>query len=162
MPADDPASGAASAGTSANGTQLGQLPVTFWAMRFATPDGGELLMQSLKGKPLLINFWATWCPPCIRELPALNRFYLAQAGKGWRVVGLAIDSAEPVRDFLKRLPLDFDIGIAGLDGTELVRQLGNNMGGLPYSVLLDSNGQLVARKLGELSEQDLAQWAQLA
>jgi thiol-disulfide isomerase/thioredoxin len=59
--------------------------------RFPTPAGGDLDMATFLGRPLLLNFWATWCPPCVREMPLLDRFHRAHAAQGWRVVGLAID-----------------------------------------------------------------------
>src|SRR4051812_45485031 len=61
-----------------------------WQSSFTTPSGGQLAMASMRGKPLLLNFWATWCPPCVEEMPMLDAFAQQQAGKGWQVVGLAI------------------------------------------------------------------------
>ena len=133
---------------------------SLWAASFERPQGGELLMAGLRGRPLLINFWATWCPPCVRELPVLDQFAQAQRPKGWQVVGLAIDGPTAVREFLRRTPVGFDIGLAGLDGTALVRQLGNAQGGLPFSVLIDRRGQVVERHMGELKAEDLQRWAQ--
>lgn len=134
----------------------------FWSGRFETPDGGALAMESLKGQPLLVNFWATWCPPCVEELPLLNTFAREQAGRGWRVVGLAVDRVEPVRSFLQRLPLAFPVGMAGLAGTEISRSLGNSAGGLPFTVVFGPSGRILHRKVGKVSPSDLAQWAKLA
>jgi thiol-disulfide isomerase/thioredoxin len=135
------------------------LAAEVWALRFPRPDGGELALATLRGRPLLINFWATWCPPCVRELPLLDRFVQNQPGDGWQVVGIAIDGPTPVREFLRRTPLSFPVGLAGLDGTTLVRRLGNPGGGLPFSVALDRTGRLRERHLGELSEPILQQWS---
>src|SRR5690606_28826924 len=63
----------------------------FWQASFDTPDGQALPMAAFRGRPLLVNFWATWCPPCVEELPLLNTFHEAQAAKGWQLVGLAVD-----------------------------------------------------------------------
>ena len=82
-------------------------------------------MAELRGQPLLINFWATWCPPCIKELPEFDRFARSHA-KQLRVVGLAIDSLAPVQEFLKKQPVGFAIGLAGFAGTDLARSLGNS------------------------------------
>lgn len=131
-----------------------------WAHVFDTPDGGRLAMASLRGKPLLINFWATWCAPCVRELPEIDRFHRDFSPNGWQVVGLAIDGPTPVREFLGRMKLGFAIGLAGLEGSELAKQLGNDRGGLPFSVVFDGAGQVVQRKLGETSYDELARWAQ--
>ncbi|WP_137895421.1 TlpA disulfide reductase family protein [Ramlibacter sp. 2FC] len=130
-----------------------------WQRRFARPEGGELVLQSLRGRPLLINFWATWCPPCVEELPLLDRFYREHAARGWQVVGLAVDQLAPVQGFLRKLPLSFPIGLAGFEGAELARSLGNTTGGLPFTVVLGAQGQVLQRKIGQVSPQDLQQWA---
>lgn len=130
-----------------------------WALSFDTPAGGSLAMQSLRGRPLLINFWATWCPPCIEELPLLNRFYRERTANGWQMLGLAIDQPSAVRNFLQKMPLDFPVGLAGLGGTELGRSLGNSTGGLPFTVVLDARGAVQHRKMGKVSEAELLQWA---
>jgi thiol-disulfide isomerase/thioredoxin len=127
--------------------------------RFARPDGSELDMAAHLGRPLLLNFWATWCPPCVREMPLLDRFAVAQAAAGWRVVGLAVDAAAPVREFLRRQPVGFEIGMAGFDGVALSRSLGNEGGGLPFTAVFDREGLLRDRHVGEASQADLDRWA---
>jgi thiol-disulfide isomerase/thioredoxin len=129
-----------------------------WQMQFDTPDGSKLAMKSLKGKPLLINFWATWCPPCVEELPLLERFYSENKAKSVQIVGLAADKPEAVRAFLKKLPLTFPIGITDLSGIALSKSWGNLAGGLPFSVMLAADGRVMQRKMGILSEDDLKVW----
>ena len=129
-----------------------------WQMQFDTPDGSKLAMQSLKGKPLLINFWATWCPPCVEELPLLERFYSQNKAKSVQIVGLAADKPDAVRTFLKKLPLTFPIGITDLSGIALSKSWGNLAGGLPFSVMLAADGRVMQRKMGKLSEDDLKIW----
>jgi len=131
----------------------------FWASRFEGPDGSLVEPARWRGQPLLVNFWATWCPPCVEELPLLNAFQREQAGRGWQVLGLAVDQPAAVRQFLQRLPLAFPVGMAGLAGAELSRTLGNAGGGLPYSLLWSRRGSVLERKLGQLSPSDLARWA---
>lgn len=131
-----------------------------WAARFPRPAGGELVMQEFRGRWLFVNFWATWCAPCIRELPDLDRF--ARAQPDWAVVGLAIDGPTPVREFLSRRPVGFPIGLAGLSGSELARQLGNRTGALPFSLALDPRGRIVWRRLGLTHPADLDQLVRLA
>lgn len=133
-----------------------------WTLEFDRPEGGVLAMQSLAGKPLLLNFWATWCPPCVEELPMLNAFFGEHQARGWQVVGLAIDQPSAVRKFLTRIPLAFPVGMAGLGGTDLSRSLGNLTGGLPFTVVLGGNGRVLHRKMGQITADDLQQWASLA
>lgn len=134
----------------------------FWAAQFEGPNGEQVVMNQFRGQPLLVNFWATWCPPCVEELPMLNAFQAAHAARGWQVLGLAVDQPAAVRNFMKKLPLSFPVGMAGLAGTDLSRSLGNVSGGLPYTVVFDRSGALVHQKIGKVSEADLAQWADLA
>jgi thiol-disulfide isomerase/thioredoxin len=132
-----------------------------WDLSFDTPAGTSLAMQAFRGKPMVLNFWATWCPPCIEELPLLDRFFREQSSKGWQVVGLAIDQPSSVRKFLERTPVSFPIGLAGLGGTELGLALGNAGGGLPFTVVVGSSGEILQRKIGRLSSGDVAHWPQL-
>ena len=133
-------------------------PIDLWALRFDQPGGGELVLADVRGKPLLLNFWATWCPPCVTEMPLLDQFYTEQRGRGWQVVGLAVDGPTPVREFLARQPMGFAIGLAGLNGIALARGLGNSSGALPFSVVFDRAGKAVRTKLGAIHAQDLADW----
>lgn len=135
-----------------------RLDPAFWARKFDKPDGGQLELAGLKGKPVLLNFWATWCPPCIEELPMIDRFFKDQAANGWQVVGLAIDQPSAVRKFLERTPVSFPIGLAGLEGTELVKQLGNTGAGLPFTLVLHGDGVVAARKMGKVEPADLEAW----
>jgi thiol-disulfide isomerase/thioredoxin len=133
----------------------------FWAMQWESPQGGRVAMESFRGRPLLINFWATWCTPCVEELPLINSFYRQNKVKGWQVLALAVDRLAPVQSFLQKLPLDFPVGMAGASGTELGRGLGNLAGGLPFSVVLNGDGLVVQRKLGRLTPDDLENWLRL-
>jgi thiol-disulfide isomerase/thioredoxin len=135
------------------------LPAAFWQREFEQPGGGPLNWAALKGRPLLINFWATWCPPCVKEMPELDRFHREFGARGWQVVGLAVDGPTPVREFLARTPVGFRIGLAGMDGTELATALGNTAGGLPFSVLIDAQGRIRQRKMGATHFDELAGWA---
>lgn len=142
---------------SGRGPALSEAAAAFWSARFDTVEGQSLLTNSLRGKPLLLNFWATWCAPCVKELPELNRF--AREHPAWQVLGLAVDSPKPVAEFLTKLPLDFPCGMAGLTGTDLARTLGNAQGGLPFSVAFDARGEVFWRKLGATQFDDLQQLA---
>lgn len=129
-----------------------------WQQRWDAPQGEPVEMARFRGRPLLVNFWATWCPPCVEELPMLNRFVREHRDKGWQVLALAVDQPSAVRRFMERTPLEMPVGLAGLDGTEWSKRLGNPNGGLPFTVVLDAQGRLVQRKLGKLSPEDLSEW----
>ena len=131
-----------------------------WSLRFPTPDGRDLVMASLRGKPLLLNFWATWCAPCVKEMPELDRFAHAFGGRGWQVVGLAVDNLKPVREFLQRTPVGFTIGLAGFEGAELTGQLGNLQGALPFTAVFDRRGRIAQRKLGPSDYAELVRWGE--
>jgi thiol-disulfide isomerase/thioredoxin len=136
-----------------------ELPPHFWGSRFERPEGGELVLADLRGKPLVLNFWATWCAPCVTELPLLDRFHREHNPQGWTVVALAVDSPTPVREFLRQRPLAMPVGLAGMDGVDFGRTLGNTMGGLPFTVVLDSAGAVRSRKLGALKAPDIEAWS---
>ncbi|HWP18115.1 MAG TPA: TlpA disulfide reductase family protein [Burkholderiaceae bacterium] len=130
-----------------------------WSLEFPTPDDTRLRLSEFRGRPLLINFWATWCAPCVREMPALDRFARDHEALGWSVVGLAIDNQAQVRDFLRKVPVTYAVAIAGFSGTQLARELGNPQGGLPFTVALDAKGRPAWRHLGETTYEQLAEAA---
>lgn len=133
----------------------------FWLQSFTVLDGAQLTAAAFKGKPLLLNFWATWCPPCVEELPAINAFFNQNKAKGWQVLGLAVDQAGAVRRFLNQTPLDFSIAMAGFPGIDVSKSLGNLTGGLPFTVVFDAAGAVIQRKMGKLNANDLQVWSDL-
>jgi thiol-disulfide isomerase/thioredoxin len=124
---------------------------------FALPglDGSERRSAEWAGKVLVVNFWATWCPPCLREIPAFTQLQASYGERGVQFVGIAIDDADEVRDFAARQPLNYPILLGGLKGDALSRQLGIRMGSLPYTVVFDAKGEMRARRLGEYKRDDL-------
>ncbi|NML15167.1 TlpA family protein disulfide reductase [Azohydromonas caseinilytica] len=135
-------------------------PAALWALELERPQGGRLALATLRGQPLLLNFWATWCPPCVKEMPELDRFSRDFAARGGRVLGVAIDGPAPVREFLQQRPVGYDIALGGLAGTDLMRQLGNQAGVLPFTVLLDAAGHLHQSHAGETTREELLRWAE--
>jgi hypothetical protein len=91
-------------------------------------------------------------------MPMLDAFFRENGSNGWQVVGLAIDQPSAVRKFLSKTPVSYPIGLAGLQGTELVKNLGNTAGGLPFTVVVDAAGAISARKMGKLEPGDLQAW----
>ncbi len=145
----------------APGPAPSELPPGFWDAQWDTPQGTSLAMRSLAGKPLLLNFWATWCPPCVEELPLIDAFYVKNKDNGWQVLGLAVDKLQPVQQFLQKKPLGFPVAMAGLAGTELSRSLGNISGSLPFTIVLGAQGTVLHRKLGRVTPQELDLWSGL-
>ena len=135
------------------------LAQSFWARSFPGLDGQPVTVAPWRGRPLLVNFWATWCPPCVKELPEINQFYKEARGKGWQALALAVDQAEPVKAFLQKAPLDMPVALAGPEGLRLVRDLGNPAGGLPFSVIFDETGEISWRRLGVSRLEELRQLA---
>ena len=129
-----------------------------WAASFEQPDATPLVLAEFKGRPLVLNFWASWCTPCVEEMPLLNAFFQENKSKSWQMIGLAIDQPSAVKRFLGQHPVEYPIGLAGLDGTELMKNLGNDAGGLPFTLVLDAQGAVQSRKLGKLSETDIRSW----
>lgn len=123
-----------------------------WDLKLELPDGGVFALSAYRGKPLVLNFWATWCPPCVEELPLLERFYQKNSIKSWQMVAIAVDNAKAVKQFLSKMPLTFPTPLAGLGGTELSKSLGNLTGGLPFTVVITAAGSVALRHMGKLSD----------
>ncbi|MEY2953354.1 MAG: hypothetical protein RLZZ401_1441 [Pseudomonadota bacterium] len=136
-------------------------PADLWGLQLMTPAGALLDMRVFQGKPLLVNFWATWCPPCVEELPLLEQFFRENKFNGWQVLGIAVDKATSVQQFLLKTPLSYPMTVAGVTGAELSRTFGNLTGGLPFSVALAATGQPAYRKMGALTATDLASLRQI-
>jgi thiol-disulfide isomerase/thioredoxin len=137
------------------------LDATFWSQTWPSPQGANVALQAMRGQPLLLNFWATWCPPCVEELPLIEAFYRQHQAAGWRVVGLAVDQTPAVQAFLKKMPLSFPIAMVGAGGLGLTRSLGNVAGSLPFSVVIGADGRVIQRKMGLLKQSDLDAWLAL-
>lgn len=129
-----------------------------WQQMIATPDQKTLQLKNFAGQKLVINFWATWCPPCVEELPLLEKFYQEQKQNNWMVVGLAIDKLASVQQFLKQNALSFPIGVGNIELMTLSQNWGNLSGSLPFSIVIDSNGVVVQRRIGKVKESDLEAW----
>jgi thiol-disulfide isomerase/thioredoxin len=135
------------------------LVTDLWTLTFERLDAAPLAMASWRGRPLLLNFWATWCVPCVTEMPLLDRFAREHAASGWQVLALAIDQPDPVRRFLVERNIGLPVALAGVDGLELSRALGNHQGALPFSAVFGSSGALVQYKVGAVSANLLTAWA---
>jgi thiol-disulfide isomerase/thioredoxin len=128
-----------------------------WQHRFQDVQGQTVGLNAWIHRPLLLNFWATWCPPCVEEMPMLDTFYRAHA-QTCTIVGLAVDRIATVRRFVEERGIGYPILLAGTHGLNLAKDLGNDAGGLPFSAFFDKNGLLLRVKVGQLSESDLTSW----
>jgi len=135
----------------------GDIVETAKPLDFSFPDASDK-MQSLNqwhGKVLVINFWATWCAPCLKEIPEFIKLQAEYQDRGLQFIGVAIEDKQPVLDYLQRIAVNYPVLIAGDAGIGLTQQLGNVIGAVPFTVVVDRNGQLVFRQPGELSADKL-------
>ncbi|MES2128808.1 MAG: TlpA disulfide reductase family protein [Pseudomonadota bacterium] len=112
-------------------------------------SGKEQPLSQWKGKPLLVNFWAPWCAPCVQEMPELSALSSAP-GSGVQVIGIGIDSPSNIAEFAGKFRIAYPLYVAGMSGTDLARAFGNAAGGLPYTVLIGADGQVKKTYLGRL------------
>jgi thiol-disulfide isomerase/thioredoxin len=104
------------------------------------------------GKPMIINFWATWCAPCRREIPLLNRLQKEFGPHGTQVVGIAVDFADDVRAFAKKVPMDYPVLVGEDDGLEAARGFGIETMAFPFTAFTDAAGRVLLVHVGELHE----------
>ena len=108
-----------------------------------------------QGKVMVVNFWATWCPPCIAEIPEFIKFQKQYAKQGVQFVGIAIDQKSKVQAFAEEKGMNYPVLLGDLAGIDLARRIGNKEGGLPYTVIVDRSGKIVTTQLGTLSREKL-------
>jgi thiol-disulfide isomerase/thioredoxin len=147
----DAAQVAQSAQASGKQDAVGQL----WAAAVTNPDGKPQSLAIYKGRPVVVNFWASWCGPCVEEMPELSSLQREYAKKGIQFIGVGVDSAANIKTFLKKVPVDYPIYISGFGGADIARAFGNTAGGLPYTVVIDANGTVRATKLGQIKPDEL-------
>jgi thiol-disulfide isomerase/thioredoxin len=121
-------------------------------LRLTALDGDQVSSSAWAGKPVVLNFWATWCPPCRREMPLLDDWQQRYADRGLHVIGIAIDRREQVAGFLEDHAVSYPILLGDMDTVALSKQLGNRTGGLPFTVVFDRVGRRVADRTGEIDD----------
>lgn len=121
-----------------------------FAQSMTDADGKPTRMAQWRGKPLLVNFWATWCPPCVEEIPALSALQKELSEQKMQIIGIGIDSAANIKEFSSPLGIGYPLYVGGMGGSGLTRKFGNKAGSLPYTVLISGNGHVMKTYLGKL------------
>jgi len=151
--------------TSVDAAPLPEQPVAAAPAEHAAPDrlpeftltdqdGNARSIQSWPGKSLIINFWATWCAPCRREIPLLKRIQDEHEASGFQVVGIAVDFRDDVLKYAQEIGIDYPLLIGEQDGLEAISKFGISAAGFPFSVFTDSQSRIVLTHLGEIDEQE--------
>jgi peroxiredoxin len=130
----------------------------FFTHVFKDLDGEPRAMAEWQGQWVVVNFWATWCPPCVEEMPDLQRVHDDYRGRGVVVVGLGIDNPSALKRFRDEHKLTLPLYAAGAAGSELGKALGNAAGALPYTLLIDRKGRIVRARLGQIQPAELRRW----
>lgn len=121
-------------------------PMPAWI--FEPLDDGEPIVLSGPGRPRLINYWASWCGPCRKEMPVLDAYAAEQGGNGVQVIGIALDSKDEARAFLREVPVGFRLAQENPGPGDSSIRLGNGRGILPYTVLVDADGRVAKTHYG--------------
>jgi len=129
-------------------------PASLYDLTLPDPGGRAQPLAQYRGRPLVVNFWATWCAPCVKEMPDLDTLHRSHPNV--QFVGIGVDTADNITRFIKKVPVAYPLLVAGNDGVDIVRGLGNSNGGLPFTVVFDADGGVARRILGPVSVDDLA------
>jgi len=127
----------------------------FLAVDWKNENGESVNSQAWKNKILVINFWASWCPPCVEEMPMLSAFNQKLDNNTAQMIGIGIDSPTNLRQFLQNTSVSYPILLGGLEGSNWMKRLGNSQGALPYTVILNPDGKILLTKLGKITEKEL-------
>jgi peroxiredoxin len=134
----------------------------FFAATFPDAEGRPQPLSQWRGRPLVVNFWATWCPPCVEEMPDLQRVRDAYRDRGVEVIGIGIDNAAKIAAFRDKHGLTLPLLVAGVGGSDLNRALGNSGSALPFTLLIGADGRIRERHLGQVKPEQLHRWLDAA
>ncbi|HEY0683913.1 MAG TPA: TlpA disulfide reductase family protein [Steroidobacter sp.] len=126
------------------------LPETLPDFTLANLEGQPQSIRSWQGKSMIVNFWATWCAPCRREIPLLNKIQSEHGAEGFQVVGVAVDFREDVLKYAKEIGIQYPLLIGEQDGMDAVTKFGRGSLGFPFTVFTDNQQRLVLFHLGEI------------
>ncbi len=137
-------------------TTVQPAPAGVMATALSTTEGGKAKLDDWKGKVLVVNFWATWCAPCRKEIPEFVRMQSRLGGDGLQFIGIAIDEMDKVQAYAREAGINYPLLVGEIDAVEVSRAFGNEMGALPFTVIIDRTGQVVRTELGGTNEARLA------
>ncbi|MGE5386551.1 MAG: TlpA family protein disulfide reductase [Betaproteobacteria bacterium] len=127
-----------------------------FATTLTDAEGRIVALERYRGKPLIVNFWARWCPPCREEIPELKRIQALQGEQGLEVVGIGIEEDhDGVLRFINANAMNYPVLLTGDQGNALMKAVGNNTLALPYTLAIDREGRIVGRKLGLMRRADV-------
>jgi peroxiredoxin len=129
-----------------------------FALTLPDAGGAQQVLSQWQGRPLIVNFWAPWCAPCVEEMPDLQTFRDQHRSGGLEVIGVGIDSATNIRQFRDEHKITLPLLVAGMGGSSLSDLLGNSAGVLPYTVLISPDGRVRGRKIGRVKPAELRAW----
>ena len=116
-------------------------------------EGKDVAFSHFSGQPVVVNFWATWCAPCVEEMPELN--LMAKDFPNVHFVGIGVDTVDNIRQFVDKVRVSYTLLTVGNAGVAMMRALGNPTGGLPFTVMLDAEGNMIDTILGQVKSADL-------
>ncbi|KUZ69958.1 redoxin [Burkholderia ubonensis] len=133
----------------------GDAVAQLWAASLTDADGKPATLASFKGQKVVVNFWASWCGPCVQEMPELVALSHEYRQKGIRFIGIGVDSGQNVKNFLEKVKVDYPVFVSGYAGADLARNFGNTAGALPFTVVIDEHGKIRETKLGQIQPAEL-------
>jgi len=128
-----------------------------YAANFADADGKPQALRQWQGKITVVNFWATWCPPCREEMPELSRLQDEYRDHGVVVLGISTDDVDKIREFAKEVHVSYPLLAGDMAGMDLAASLGNDKGVLPYTVIIKADGTVAKTYFGRVDQPLLAQ-----
>jgi thiol-disulfide isomerase/thioredoxin len=138
-----------------DGTASEESVAALLANSWTKPDNTAVNTAEWQNRVLVVNFWASWCPPCVEEMPALSDLQDEFASKNVLFVGIGIDTPSNIRQFLETTLVSYPIVRGGLQGSKIGKALGNTQGALPYTVVINAKGKVANTKLGKINEDEL-------
>jgi peroxiredoxin len=120
---------------------------------FTNINGQEQSLKQWQGNIIVLNFWATWCPPCREEMPELSAMQNQYKQQNLVILGLSTDDLDTTKTFVKKAPVSYPVLAGNMQAMNLAESLGNNRGILPYTVIVDANGTVVKTFFGRVNQQ---------